>query len=331
MAMDPRSRAGSRTPIAPGTASHFAVALSLASALAACLLTACAHVEQDSTGNEETADRTVPAGSTSAQSHSGSSAPVLPPPRPRTPLLDPAAPDAETPPTESPPAAPAVQELEALIAQTRHPLWKTRWDAVSELGNRKDPRAIPALSERSLRDDNPHPRWRSLWAVASIDHKGGAAIPAFIEALNEEDPIVVRNAAVALAFFGRPEARPELLRGLEDPEEFRRWEAVFSLRKVPNNVVAERLIHHLDPSNEHAVRVRNESALSLGRIGGRKAVEPLLRALREDPSHQVRWRAAMALAQLRDPSALDGLEQALASEQNDEVRKHIRDAIKKLK
>ena len=45
-----------------------------------------------------------------------------------------------------------------LVAATRHPVWKVRWDAVNELGLREDPDGIAALAERALYDDNSHPR-----------------------------------------------------------------------------------------------------------------------------------------------------------------------------
>jgi len=89
--------------------------------------------------------------------------------------------------------------LEALIDATRHQGWKVRWDAVNELGVRGDARGTAALAERALRDENPHPRWRSLWALSSIDPDAGEAIPLFLVALEDSDPIVVRNAAVAVA------------------------------------------------------------------------------------------------------------------------------------
>ena len=44
----------------------------------------------------------------------------------------------------------------ALIRDTGDPDWKVRWDAVNELGKLKDRRAVPALVDRALYDDNPH-------------------------------------------------------------------------------------------------------------------------------------------------------------------------------
>ena len=143
--------------------------------------------------------------------------------------------------------------------------------------------------------------------------------------------MVVRNAAVALAFFSQPEARPELLRGLQDPDPWRRWEAVFSLQKLGNAEVVEALTPHLDPQLERDTRVRQETALTLGRIGGEVVVPALLDAVKSDPSPQVRWRAAMSLSRLGDASIVSELEQALATEEDPQAREHIEDAIARLK
>ena len=179
-------------------------------------------------------------------------------PRP-TPVLDSASP--EEPTSDSADQGPP--GVEELIKATKNPEWTVRWDAVNALGILKDPRGIPALVERALRDDNPHPRWRSLWALSATDREAQEAIPFLLEALQYPDPVVVRNAAVALAFFGQPEARPELLHGLENPDSWRRWEAVFSLKRIGDDEVASALIALLSEETEPVTRVRQESALTL--------------------------------------------------------------------
>ena len=235
----------------------------------------------------------------------------------------------ETPPEPFP--TQGSQDIAALIKATQDPVWKVRWDAVNELGKLQDPRAIPALVERALHDDNSHPRWRSLWALKAVEPDGEETIPRLRAALQSADPVVVRNAAIALAFFSQPEALPELLRGLNDPDGFRRWEAVFSLREFGGPEVAEALIPLLDDEIEFDARVRQEVVVVLGGIGGERAVTALLHALREDQSPQVRWRAAMALARLGDASTVGELEEALSVEQDSQARKFIEEAIIKLR
>jgi len=229
-----------------------------------------------------------------------------------------------------PSSGPAHPSVEDLIQATKSPDWATRWDAVNALGKLKDPLGIPALVTRALHDDNTHPRWRSLWALSALDRGGSNVIPLLRVGLEDPDPLVVRNAAVALAFFSHPDSRLELLRGSNDPDPFRRWEAIFILKNVGGPEVVQKLIPLLNREIEPETMVRQAVALTLGRIGGEQAAPALLDALREDPSPQVRWRIAMSLSMLGDASLVSELDQALSTEVDPQVRGHIEDAITKL-
>lgn len=230
-----------------------------------------------------------------------------------------------TPPAVSP--TKKSQDVGELIKATEDPDWSVRWDAVNALADLKDSRAVAALVERALRDDNSHPRWRSIWALYSIDREGPEAVPLLISALQDPDPVVVRNAAVALAFFSRPEARPELLRGLKDPDNFRKWEAVFSLGEVGSPEAVAALKPMLDGANEPAEDVRAEVVLTLGRIGGQEMIPHLLNTLRTDRAKAIRMRVALALSGLADASVVGELEQALSTETNPLAREFLENAI----
>ena len=221
-------------------------------------------------------------------------------------------------------------EVEKLIEALGDSEWKVRWDAVNELGKLKDPRAIPALVEIALGDENPHPRWRSLWALRSVEPAGGESVVQLRDGLVSPDAVVVRNAAVALAFFGQGHGVDELLKALHDPDEFRRWEAVFSLKGIAGPQEFNALVVHLNPQQEPAVRVRQEVALALGNSGNVEMVEQLMEALREDSSAQVRWRAALSIGKLGDSSVVGELGRLLATEEDSLVREHISGAIAKL-
>ena len=227
-------------------------------------------------------------------------------------------------------ASPSSLSLDELIVATEDVNWKVRWDAVNELGTRRDPLGIPALVNRALVDDNSHPRWRSLWALGLVDRSGTEAIPLLLAGLEHTDPLVVRNAAVALASFGQAEARAELIRGLNDPDTYRRWEAVFSLKSIGDPEVANALITVLNGKVEAVTRVRQEAALTLGRIGGEGVAPALFTALQDDPSPDVRWRAAAALSRLGDASVISDLEVVLATEEDPKVRENIEGAITRL-
>ena len=221
--------------------------------------------------------------------------------------------------------------VRALVAATRSPEWKKRWDAVNELGKLKDPRGVPALAERALYDDNPHPRWRSLWALKAVDPAGTVAQPLFARALTSEHPVTARNAAVALAFFGNAEGRAVLLAALDDDRDFIRWEAMFSLRSIPDAAVVNAVKRHLDPEREAAVRVRSEAALALGRMGQWDVVADLLEGLANDPSTQVRWRAALSLALVGNACLVARIEELRASEESDQVRERIDETVQALR
>ncbi len=215
------------------------------------------------------------------------------------------------------------------ISQTRAKDWPERWDAVNELGLAGDARGIPALAYVALHDDNPHPRWRSLWAIGNISDDANEALPLLLEPLESSDACdrVRYNAAVALAFFGDASGVTLLQESLEHEDSFQRWEAVYSLGILKDSGSTELLDRRLDHENESSVRIRGETALVLGRIAAPGAAAQLLRALSDDPAHEVRWRAAMALIPVGSAEDEPALRDRLAEEDHSEVREWIEKAI----
>lgn len=222
---------------------------------------------------------------------------------------------------------PMFSPIEHLILGTKHTDWSVRWDFVDALGSRGDPRAVPALVERALRDDNPHPRWRSLWALSVIQPSGILAIPLLRESLSSEVPEEVFNGAVALAYFSDTQGLNQLIASLSDPDSFRRWQAVFSFRNLGEESAVPHLARLLDESAETDVSVRSEAVMALGEIGGEGAVSALRAAIRLDSSPNVRWRAAMMYGRLAGPAGQESLQQALAAERDAEVREAIENAL----
>ena len=111
-----------------------------------------------------------------------------------------------------------------------------------------------------------------------------------------------------------------------DPDPFRRWEAVFSLRKLVDPGSVPALVALLRGGDEDA-RVRSEAALVLGRADGEVATGALLEALRLDPSPQVRRRAAMSLGGNRSAALAGPLREALAAEADPDVRASLERAL----
>ena len=191
--------------------------------------------------------------------------------------------------------------------------------------------AIPALAERGLIDDNPHPRWRSLWALAAVERDANIAKPILLPALDDPDPIVVRNAAVALAFFGFEEGRPELLNGLLNPDDYRRWEAVFSLKEVPSPEVVDALKPLVRPENEAADNIRSEATLTLGRISGPEIVPLLFEVLQSNPAIGVRMRAAISPSRHASEDVAKQVADIMESETNEQVLDMLQDIVDKFK
>lgn len=186
-----------------------------------------------------------------------------------------------------------------------------------------------AWKRRILEDPNPHPRWRALWALGAIDRTGAPALTKLVRALDGPNPVHVRNAAVGLAFFSRWEGKAELLDGLHDSDDFRRWEAVFCLRKLKNDPQVFSALSRLLRTPGEPVRVRGEAALALRGWQGGDANEELLQSLRDDPDAGVRWRAALSLESYEGKAITKALRKQLAHEQDAKVREQLQSSLAK--
>jgi HEAT repeat protein len=208
-----------------------------------------------------------------------------------------------------------------LILATKSDSALLRWEAVNLLGMIADPRGIDAVLSVAMTDSDVHARWRANWAVTRLGD--GAVVPCLIAALEEEDRTIAWNAAVTLSMFGRVEAVPLLHQGLQ-AVGWRQWEAVNCLGRVWNDKTAPKLIVVLQEGPED---VRKEAVLSLGRIGGENALIALLEVLSDDPSFEVRWRAAMMISHIGDQETVALLMEIQAREAHPFVIEQIDEAI----
>ena len=225
----------------------------------------------------------------------------------------------------------------ALIEATHDPDDWIRWEAVNALGSIAfdDPDAvipaIPALAERALTDTNSHPRWRSLWALATFPDAvvSEQVVPLLWAGLESDDERIVWNTAVALAFFRQPEAAPMLNQGLDASDDFQAWEAVYCLGMVHDEESVPLLTEILTDVEGREKGMRQEAAMTLGRIDDPAAIPALIAAL-EDPEAGVRWRAAQALSGFGDPGVIPAIESALAQEEDEFAAEQMRKAVEKL-
>jgi len=120
---------------------------------------------------------------------------------------------------------------------------------------------------------------------------GAPAVEPLVVALNDEDPEVQELAMYVLLEIGDPAVNPliALLKDNEDPEVEKA--AIDALVKIGDSAV-EPLIAAL---RHESVTIRIASATALGRIGDKRAVQSLVKALTD---WKVRRSAAMALDSL---------------------------------
>lgn len=95
----------------------------------------------------------------------------------------------------------------------------------------------------------------------------------------------------------------ELIQKLNDGLDITRSKAAFELRNYKDPRAVESLIKLL--RNDLSSSVRTNAADSLGEIGDKRAVEPLLEAMEKDENDGVRGSAAGALGKLGDARALE--------------------------
>ena len=128
------------------------------------------------------------------------------------------------------------------------------------------------------------------------------------------------RAEAALLLKSNPEAVPTLLRVLKEDEsdEVKLW-AAFSLGELKGKAAADDLLSLLKAVPEAATRtyfvagkkgenrgdiVRRNVCWALGEIGDPKAVEALLKEVRDGRDWEVRYYSALSLGKIGDPRAL---------------------------
>jgi len=155
-------------------------------------------------------------------------------------------------------------DLDALIRTLADGGPEARDRAARALGDRRDPRAIPALT---VAMEGGRGGRGVVWALTQFDDPATAAPLA--AALSEPDATARALAAGRLADIGDRHAVPALLAALADAD----------------------------------AHVREEAARALGRVGDPAALGALVAALHDDPGPHVREEAATAVGALAGADA----------------------------
>ncbi|MDB9414575.1 HEAT repeat domain-containing protein [Microcystis aeruginosa] len=137
--------------------------------------------------------------------------------------------------------------------------------------------------------------------------KSNEVVNQLLKALEDSDEYVRGNAAFALGKIGSETAIPGLLKALEDSDEYVRGNAAFALGNIGSETAIPGLLKALEDSDEY---VRRNAAVALGKIGSETAIAGLLKAL-EHSDVYVRRNAAEALGKIGSETAIAGLLKAL--------------------
>ena len=207
-----------------------------------------------------------------------------------------------------------------LVTRYQDPSFTVRWQMVDIAGELRDLRAVPALVDRILRDEDAHVRWRGMYALAEMEDPGpgtGLLRPA----LAGPDPETTHRAALALAFLGRADGLALIHAGTRSPDSWVRWESIESLTKVHDETTPDVLAPVLVSGEQ---REREQAVMTLSVLGTPRARELLVGAL-ADPAPGVRWRAAMVLGLNCHPTVVEALQALIARETDPEVLRNARD------
>lgn len=173
---------------------------------------------------------------------------------------------------------------------------------LARIGPKAKP-AVPALIE-AIQDERATTRNEVLFALAAIGPDAQEALPAVTRALKDEDPNVRYSACYALGRMGpsAKAAKPELQKCLDSDDEFLAMAGAWSLAQIdpacPETAPKSVPVLVRGLADSEAI-TRIQAAESLGRLGPlAKPALPALKAAREDPNQDVRAAVAAALERI---------------------------------
>jgi HEAT repeat protein len=114
---------------------------------------------------------------------------------------------------------------------------------------------------------------------------------------------------------------------LDNQDNVIRTRSVCILASIAGEKAIEPIVKVL--KNDSDALVRHEAAFSLGQLGFTSAIAPLVKSIEEDPSFFVRHEAAIALGVIGSENARSGLVGAL-SDPSEEVRESAKIALANL-
>jgi HEAT repeat protein len=230
--------------------------------------------------------------------------------------------------------SPAEQQAESLrkelITRLASGNEEERLDALSRIGtywrnpsnspDSLDSTLIAALGNTLQKDPSPVVRAMAAKALEADSKNLGneKAVSPLIDALGKERVVSVRKAIIyALAGYTQPQVTSALIPLLENKNLELRAAASFALAESGDATSIEPLTNLLRRRNkEEDSFARSQAARGLGRLGSRNSIEPLLEAMANDRSPDVRRESARALGRVassQDVKVIEALRNAALS------------------
>lgn len=169
----------------------------------------------------------------------------------------------------------------------------------------------------AIKSGSPSRRWQKAFELSNELNRPDIAkkidpaiLNEIIFILKDEqnfDPKTRNYMAIALGRFNIPVVVQTLKEALSDPAEDVRLSALWSLGTLQARECADEVKKFLEADRSE---FRKIAAYVLGAMGDASAI-PSIQKLLNDPSHDVRWNAALALARLGNDGGQDILLQML--------------------
>jgi len=178
---------------------------------------------------------------------------------------------------------------------------KPAMDSIANYGVQAVPFLIDKFKTKSVRE-----RWTVIWTLQRI---GSPAVPLLIEALGQDDFMIVQRVCWALGELKDSSA----VLALVDISSHLRWQvrerAITALGKIGDSRAETTVMHSLGDSSE---QVRKSAAVASGRLAINTAVRQLVHQL-GDSFYGARWTAAEALLKLDTTTVVSALVDSLDS------------------
>lgn len=194
---------------------------------------------------------------------------------------------------------------ELLLAKIKDPNPLMRAGVLQAISGCRNERVTPLLTEM-LQDSDKTVRGAASWGLALRANRGlsrkqqtdKSYVDAQLKALETADDSSRAQIYSALRSCEDPRLEKLFLDGLNDQAMPVRWRSASGLGQLKSQAAVEPLIKMLDAKDRAS---RTNAAMALATIGDPRALEPLARIAKSDPDRHVQAVAARALADLQNP------------------------------